>query len=87
MDIIVNTSLSHIFFFSDLAARSGEYSLFSGSCNRRFGGGDYRTNTLPGIIIPSISRYNIIVFRVSCYRGGQRHAEEPTVNNNTIIIP
>ena len=37
-DVIVNTSLSRIFFF-DLAACSGEYGLFYGSCNRRFGGG------------------------------------------------
>ena len=30
-------SIAHFFF--KMAASSGEYSLFSGSCNRRFGGG------------------------------------------------
>ena len=38
VDGIVNASLSRILFFN-LAACSGKYSLFSGSCNRRFGGG------------------------------------------------
>ena len=37
-NVIVNTSLSRIFFF-DLAACNGKYSLFSGSCNGWFGGG------------------------------------------------
>ena len=36
--IIVNASLSRICFFN-LAACSGEYSLLSGPCNRRFGRG------------------------------------------------
>ena len=38
VDDIVNASLSRIFLFN-LATCSGEYSLFSGSCNRQFGGG------------------------------------------------
>ena len=37
VDVIVNASLSRIFFFN-LAACSGEYSLFYVSCNRRLGG-------------------------------------------------
>ena len=45
MDVIVNISLSHILFFN-LAACSGEYSLFSCSCNRRFGGGHRRSTPL-----------------------------------------
>ena len=45
VDFIVNTSLSRFLFFN-FAACSGNYSLFSGSCNRRFGGGPYRRNTL-----------------------------------------
>ena len=37
-DRIVNSSLSRILFFN-LPACNGKYSLFSPSCNRRFGGG------------------------------------------------
>ena len=37
-DRVVNSSLSRIFFFN-LPACNGKYSLFSPSCNRRFGGG------------------------------------------------
>ena len=47
-----------LFFY--LAACSGKYSLFSGSCNRRFGGGGYRKNTRKEYIM--IVRYGFSRF-------------------------
>ena len=65
-------SITHFFF--NLAACSGEYSLFCGSCNRQFGGG-HRRNTLKARLF-----LQSFLLRYACWTGTRSYLTTTTVS-------
>ena len=72
VDVITCKSITHFFF--NLAACSGEYSLFSGSCNRQFGGG-HRRNTLKARLF-----LQSFLLRYACWTGTRSYLTTTTVS-------